>query len=76
MKAKIVYDKQSIELKKNRMPIVDECNGCGNIDGEFCNCYMSPEAKWRHGNCVRATEFRLKTEEEENTFKLKRKFGR
>ena len=40
-------------LQKN--PIVKQCHGCENIEGEFCRTWASPAAKWRVGVCPSAT---------------------
>jgi hypothetical protein len=40
-------------LQKN--PIVKQCIGCENIEGEFCRTWASPAAKWRVGVCPSAT---------------------
>lgn len=38
-----------------RMPIVDRCAGCGNIEENVCRIWISPAAKWRLGTCPSAT---------------------
>lgn len=30
-------------------PIVEQCQGCGLIDGDICKAYAYPAAKWRNG---------------------------
>jgi hypothetical protein len=43
----------AVQLTKS--PIVKECIGCDNIDGEFCRIWATPAAKWRLGACASAT---------------------
>lgn len=40
---------------EERKPVVEQCEGCGNIEGAECKSYLIPEAKWRMGDCPRAT---------------------
>ena len=41
------------------LPIVEQCNGCERIvaveNGQFCETYINPAAKWRLGICNFAT---------------------
>ena len=37
-----------------KQPIVDQCLGCANIEGEFCKIWVSPATKWRMGTCPSA----------------------
>jgi hypothetical protein len=41
------------QLKKS--PIVQQCTGCDNIEGDVCRIWASPAAKWRLGVCPSAT---------------------
>jgi len=43
----------AVSLKKS--PIVKECVGCSNIEGEVCRIWATPAAKWRLGACASAT---------------------
>jgi hypothetical protein len=43
-----------------KSPIVEQCKGCDNIDGEVCRIWANPAAKWRLGVCASATH--VKTE--------------
>jgi hypothetical protein len=51
-------------LQKN--PIVTQCTGCENIEGEFCRIWAAPAAKWRVGVCPSATHAKadVKTSEQ------------
>jgi hypothetical protein len=44
-------------LQKN--PIVTQCAGCENIEGEFCRIWAAPAAKWRVGVCPSATHAKV-----------------
>lgn len=46
--------------KLQKSPIVKQCNGCDNIEGDVCRIWVSPAAKWRLGVCPSATH--VKTE--------------
>jgi hypothetical protein len=46
-------------LQKN--PIVKQCTGCENIEGEFCRIWATPAAKWRVGVCPSATHSKPET---------------
>jgi len=52
----------AVELQKK--PIVEQCKGCDNIEGEVCRIWANPAAKWRLGVCASATHVRpeVKTE--------------
>ncbi len=42
-----------------KQPIVDQCLGCANIEGEFCKIWVSPATKWRMGTCPSATHIKV-----------------
>jgi hypothetical protein len=42
-----------IQLQKS--PVVEQCTGCENIEGDVCRIWASPVAKWRLGVCSSAT---------------------
>lgn len=44
-----------VQSDVKRMPIVERCSGCGNIEGDLCRIWISPAAKWRMGTCPSAT---------------------
>lgn len=50
----------------NKKPIVEQCTGCDNIEGEYCRIWVNPAAKWRIGICPSATHVKpdVKTEEQ------------
>lgn len=58
------------EMLLNRKPIIEQCKGCQDINGEFCNCYSDPSALFRNGKCLRA--FHIADLEEPKTSGKKR----
>ena len=46
-------------LQKN--PIVTQCVGCENIEGEYCRIWAAPAAKWRIGVCPSASMSKSKS---------------
>ena len=48
-------DKKIAALIEAREPTVEQCEGCKSDKTDFCECYAFPKAKWRDGNCVRAS---------------------
>ena len=52
-----------IQLQKN--PIVKQCTGCENIEGDVCRIWASPAAKWRLGVCPSATHVKPEIKESE-----------
>jgi len=48
-----------VPLKKS--PIVQECVGCSNIEGEVCRIWATPAAKWRLGSARRRPMWRRKS---------------
>lgn len=49
-----------MELRTDdRQPITEQCSGCENITiDEYCECYLYPPAKWRVGDCPRASHLK------------------
>jgi len=43
------------QLQPQKSPIVQQCTGCENIEGDVCRIWASPAAKWRLGVCSSAT---------------------
>jgi hypothetical protein len=43
------------QVKLQKSPIVKQCTGCENIEGNECRIWASPAAKWRLGVCPSAT---------------------
>jgi hypothetical protein len=43
------------QLQPQKSPIVKQCTGCENIEGDVCRIWASPAAKWRLGGCPSAT---------------------
>ena len=40
----------------SREPTVDQCEGCGRIEGAYCPMYLMPHAQWtRLGGCAGRT---------------------
>lgn len=40
------------QFKSRRREIVEQCTGCSYVEEEkYCSAYLSPERKWRLGNC-------------------------
>ena len=58
-------DKEIAALLEVRESTVEQCEGCVSDKKDFCECYAFPKAKWRDGNCVRASHFRADLIEEE-----------
>jgi hypothetical protein len=52
----------AVPLQKS--PIVKECAGCDNIDGDFCRIWVNPAAKWRLGVCASATHVKAEAKSE------------
>jgi hypothetical protein len=52
----------AVQLTKS--PIVKECVGCDNVDGEVCRIWATPAAKWRLGVCASATHAKLEAKAE------------
>lgn len=52
----------AVQLQKN--PIVKECEGCDNVEGEVCRIWASPAAKWRMGPCSSATHVKVEVKTE------------
>jgi hypothetical protein len=50
------------QLQKS--PIVKECTGCENVEGEFCRIWATPAAKWRLGVCTSATHMKVEIKTE------------
>jgi hypothetical protein len=42
-------------FQPQKSPIVKQCTGCENIEGDVCRIWASPAAKWRLGVCSSAT---------------------
>jgi hypothetical protein len=43
------------EFQPQKQPIVEQCTGCTNVQGENCRIWASPATKWRIGTCPSAT---------------------
>lgn len=52
----------AVPLQKS--PIVKECAGCENVEGEVCRIWASPAAKWRLGACASATHVKVEAKTE------------
>ena len=53
-----------------KKPIVKECAGCDNIEGEYCRIWASPNAKWRMGRCPSATHVKVDIAKEEQKVRV------
>jgi hypothetical protein len=51
-------------------PIVEQCQGCENIEGEVCRIWAVPAAKWRLGPCPSATHVKLGGKEAGNKVRV------
>jgi hypothetical protein len=51
-------------------PIVENCTGCDNIEGEFCRIWAVPAAKWRLGVCPSATHAKIEVKEREEKVRV------
>jgi hypothetical protein len=52
----------AIQLQKS--PIVKQCVGCENVEGEVCRIWANPAAKWRLGACASATHVKMEVKAE------------
>jgi len=52
----------AVQLQKS--PVVKECLGCDNIEGDFCRIWATPAAKWRLGPCASATHVKTEVKSE------------
>ncbi len=57
-------------MELERKPIVSECNGCDNIDGDKCRIWASPASKWRIGKCPSASHVKVETQQTEQKVRL------
>lgn len=62
---KVFIEKNIAALIEEREPTVEQCEGCVSNKVDFCECYAFPKAKWRDGNCVRASQLAPEILEEE-----------
>jgi len=53
-----------------KSPIVEKCNGCDNIEGEFCRIWAVPAAKWRMGVCPSASHTKIEAKEREEKVRV------
>ena len=53
-----------------KKPIVEQCNGCSNVEGTFCKIWASPAGKWRLGNCPSATHGKTEVIEPEKKVRV------
>lgn len=51
-------------VKLQKAPIVKECIGCDNINGDVCRIWATPAAKWRLGVCASATHVKAEVKTE------------
>jgi hypothetical protein len=51
-------------------PIVEKCNGCGNITEEKCRIWTTPAAKWRMGICPSATHMKVEVKSTETKVRV------
>ncbi len=58
------------QLNLDRKPIVEQCAGCANIDGDFCRVWVSPATKWRMGICPSATHVKVEIRESEQKVRV------
>lgn len=62
-------DKIRKDFLGERQEVIDKCQGCENLDGDFCNCYLYPQAMWRKGNpCIRFCDPNIAIEEKKKKF--------
>ncbi|MCE5242506.1 MAG: PxxKW family cysteine-rich protein [Desulfobacteraceae bacterium] len=53
-----------------RQPIVSQCVGCDNIEGELCRIWVSPCVKWRMGRCPNTTHVKIELEKTEQKVRV------
>ncbi|GLI32884.1 PxxKW family cysteine-rich protein [Desulforhabdus amnigena] len=53
-----------------RKPIVEQCNGCGNIEEDKCRIWTTPAAKWRMGKCPSATHVKIEVKGTEQKIRV------
>jgi len=81
-KSSRVTSKVIDNLRANMQPLSDKCHRdiiedekvvetkvCDNVDGEKCKVYAFPDAKWRLGNCVKATHIETEAEQAQSAKK-------
>lgn len=50
-----------------RFPVIQQCEGCGHREGNFCKVYRFPSTRWSAGPCPMATHVK-KAEEQKEKF--------
>lgn len=50
-------------MQLERQPVVQQCEGCNNIDEGLCKKWVSPAAKWRIGICPSASHVKVDAHE-------------
>jgi hypothetical protein len=53
-----------------KKPVVENCQGCNNIEGEVCRVWATPAAKWRLGGCPSATHVKRDIKEPETKVRV------
>ena len=53
-----------------KKPIVDQCVGCANIEGDFCTIWVSPATKWRSGICPSATHVKVEIQQQDQKVRV------
>lgn len=56
--------------KVEKQPIVEQCIGCANIEGDYCKIWVSPATKWRLGKCPSATHIKKESGEPEQKVRV------
>jgi len=54
---------------EEKLPVVDECEGCIRVAEGYCSVYLYPKAKWRLGKCNMATHTKIE-EEQKNKIRV------
>jgi hypothetical protein len=54
----------------DKKPIVEQCKGCENVEGDVCRIWVSPAAKWRMGVCPSATHVKVDVKSREEKVRV------
>jgi len=50
-------------------PVVDKCDGCGNVEewpsGKYCSRFAAPASKWQFGICNMATHVKIEEKKDD-----------
>jgi hypothetical protein len=58
------------QTEMEKKPIVEQCVGCDNVEGEYCRIWLVPAAKWRLGTCPSATHIKVEVKTMEQKLRV------